>query len=899
MALYPPIIEYSMPAFLYNQNSVRIYFGMSDFNSKADIRNVHMTVKYQDNNENALNINSYPASIKVCGYSEVLPQEDPSIAATPYRYYVELFGSDLRDGSFRQGITYKIQLRFSSDTSVSNNIGLGMDYFAGHLTQFSEWSTVCLIRGIVKPRLSLVGFDSVETANDETATVTLASVDASFIAQYVAGEKEETLKNWRMRLYAHPYNSLAAPLADSGIHLYNNYDFVPIEQNGSVSIDCSLPYEMESGKSYVLKLDIETKNGYKDSLIQTFTSISYASTVFPGEISLSINEQEGFALVKIEGNNNIIHNNVTIRRTSSKSNFKIWEDIGNKTFIDNETKYEFKDFTIESGVYYQYGAQTRDNRGRRGIIKVTTQEIGEFEDAFLTENGKQLKMRYDFQISQSALSIAESKTDTIGSKYPFVRRNGNMYYRTFQGSGLITAFMDEEHLFSSEAGLYYGYDQILEKHKAIRDTVDLHVHSYDYTKERNFRQLVEEFLCNGKIKLFKSLQEGNILVKVMNVSLTPKQELGRLLYSFTATFVEIDEVTLENLDKYGIQKIGTYNPNIVFGETKLGQLNSYISPFSANENIIEKIKTKYHFGKVVDKIKIDDLYLSYFKIEIESEPYLIKRNGAELYPIDDIYDADGVENIANANDFILGWLFNINGNTILIEPPNNIYELKGDNIYITSGWNISPLRDTKMTIDYVVNLSESNDISTIPTTLIYKMLNTQVVKYFKPNDAGDDIANILWYRYYTKYPTYYKKVNAFFTAEVDAEPGTIVYSKSDVMDKSTRFVIGETGLLFIDPGKTSIITSLTFGGINIDTRYLIPNYGKDNGKELFDKKHKKTQKPKSPIKYDYYEDAAGLHMFYNNKWCNAVTKDEGITYDIETGVDAIVNCYLQTVKGFY
>ena len=64
-----------------------------------------------------------------------------------------------------------------------------------------------------------------------------------------------------------------------------------------------------------------------------------------------------------------------------------------------------------------------------------------------------------------------------------------------------------------------------------------------------------------------------MLIKLMGITLTPKQELGRLLYSVDATAVEIDEVTIERLDYYGIQKIGTYNPNIIFNEAKIGQAN--------------------------------------------------------------------------------------------------------------------------------------------------------------------------------------------------------------------------------------------------------------------------------------------------------------------------------------
>jgi len=37
----------------------------------------------------------------------------------------------------------------------------------------------------------------------------------------------------------------------------------------------------------------------------------------------------------------------------------------------------------------------------------------------------------------------ESQQTTLGSQYPFVRRNGNNYFRTFSISGLISSFMDD------------------------------------------------------------------------------------------------------------------------------------------------------------------------------------------------------------------------------------------------------------------------------------------------------------------------------------------------------------------------------------------------------------------------------------------------------------------------
>jgi hypothetical protein len=66
------------------------------------------------------------------------------------------------------------------------------------------------------------------------------------------------------------------------------------------------------------------------------------------------------------------------------------------------------------------------------------------EDIFLISNNKQLKIRFDPQISNYIIKRSESIIETIGSKYPFINRNGNMNYTTFSLSGTISYFSDIE-----------------------------------------------------------------------------------------------------------------------------------------------------------------------------------------------------------------------------------------------------------------------------------------------------------------------------------------------------------------------------------------------------------------------------------------------------------------------
>jgi hypothetical protein len=62
------------------------------------------------------------------------------------------------------------------------------------------------------------------------------------------------------------------------------------------------------------------------------------------------------------------------------------------------------------------------------------------------------------------------------------------------------------------------------------------------------------FLINDNVKLYRSTTEGNILVKLTDVSFNPKVELGRYLYSFSATAVECGECNIDNYAKYNINR---------------------------------------------------------------------------------------------------------------------------------------------------------------------------------------------------------------------------------------------------------------------------------------------------------------------------------------------------------
>lgn len=170
------------------------------------------------------------------------------------------------------------------------------------------------------------------------------------------------------------------------------------------------------------------------------------------------------------------------------------------------------------------------------------------EDIFLSSNNKQLRIRFDPQVSSVSIKTSETLIETLGSQYPFIRRNAKTYYRTFSLSGTITALMDaRNNLFKASEEEIYG--EVFDLYQTYKDDNNVSpLRNYIY--EKDFRERVMKFLYANDVKLLRSLTEGNVLVRLMNVSLSPNNSLGRLIYTFSCTAYEIDEANFESYNKY-------------------------------------------------------------------------------------------------------------------------------------------------------------------------------------------------------------------------------------------------------------------------------------------------------------------------------------------------------------
>jgi hypothetical protein len=178
--------------------------------------------------------------------------------------------------------------------------------------------------------------------------------------------------------------------------------------------------------------------------------------------------------------------------------------------------------------------------------------LADFEDMFLSDSEHQLKIKFNPKVTSFKTTVLENKLDTLGGQYPFIFRNGRTSYKEFPISGLISYWMDNEEMFMSCEELHLNA-QTEQRHTTDTSTfVDKHTYTINLTSnnffsEREFKLRVMDWLNNGKPKLFRSAAEGNYIVQLLNVSLSPDEKLGRMLHTFNSQAYEITTNTLEEL----------------------------------------------------------------------------------------------------------------------------------------------------------------------------------------------------------------------------------------------------------------------------------------------------------------------------------------------------------------
>lgn len=539
-ALYPALIETYMPAFLIDSGDTekdicKVYFSISQYNSFSRIANAQVSVRNQNTNLSVLNRSQYPCEVMVTNI-----YIDDTVT-TDAKYYVKIRKTDMENNNFRVDEYYKVQIRFTDIDAepVSMTPPQSIDsWLVNNLDHFSEWSSVCLVRGISKPALNLLDWDPAET---RVIDWSVQNTQISGSLTFADPDENETLKSYRIRLYDTENNLLT----DSGDIYTSNY-------NNVNTVAYTFKYNFKVDTDYYFTFEYTTQNLYTETITYNLSMIQGNTQSYNLLLTGYIRPEDGNIDLQVRRSTDQtpISGNIVLRRSSSKENFTIWEDIHTEAVLNvQEVDITWSDFTVESGVWYSYCAQVVLPDGTRGkITEINAPIMIVLDDIYLTTAKKQLKVRFNPSLSSLKRNINETRTDTIGSKYPFIKRNGDMDYMSFPIGGLISSEMDENRKFTSKTKLY-GENK--KYYKDYNEQYEINRHS-DVVYERAFREAVMDYLYSGEVMLFRSPTEGNYLIRLMDISLSPENTLGRRLWSFSGTAYEVDSCSIDNYDKYGI-----------------------------------------------------------------------------------------------------------------------------------------------------------------------------------------------------------------------------------------------------------------------------------------------------------------------------------------------------------
>lgn len=419
-----------------------------------------------------------------------------------------------------------------------------------------------------------------------------------------AGDRTEHLYSYRFDVYdkeGNLYKTTGDVLHNSNndVNNYESYDSFMLQEDFDPSDIYSIKYSIVSVSGlaistgrYRIMQKISVDPEIDARLVAT---MDYANGYASLNLIGNINPQTG-AETPVTGS-------FLISRSSAATNFLQWDEISRfKLGAQTPSRFLQNDFTLEQGQTYQYSIQQYNDNGLYSNRIYSNKINADFEDAFLYDGERQLRIRFNPKVSTFKNDLLEAKIDTIGSKHPFIFRNGNVMYKEMSIAGLISYHMDENNLFLNDADMLLESDKWKErlqttfkynlqfeedinayaldyqlKHYSkniVSEITDMyHVHneeyndiatrnyrttnitSYNIRAERIFKLAVLEWLNNGKPKLFRSPTEGNYIVRLLNVSLQPNDTLGRMLHSFTSTAYEISDYTYKNLDSYGLVSI--------------------------------------------------------------------------------------------------------------------------------------------------------------------------------------------------------------------------------------------------------------------------------------------------------------------------------------------------------
>lgn len=464
-------------------------------------------------------------------------------------------------GKLVQGDFYKVQLAYYQLNSDGT-------YYVGYYSTASVAKFTCLPRvyiqgliegGIVNSTTART-FAGIYSNEDISEKVYQYKFEILGVDEYASGTRTETIVNTGWLVHD----------SSNDTQLGTSTDFVTISE------------AFITGRTYLITYSVRTVNGLEyNSPTYTIVSVANIGIILPFYLKHELRYDDGCVHVTVQSMqwqdpekvanadalneasyeedplNWRFNGSYQLLRTDSNSNYLSWIPIYIFTSTDLFSNWSYDDYTVQSGVGYRYGIEKinqTDIKSRRAESYDSI--IAYFEDMFLYDGERQLKIRFNSNVQQFKEVISETKKTTLGRKYPIIMRNGTLQYKEFNITGLLSYLSDPNELFISKDELLND-DIIKDANKKDSHSLAVFTESTDLTDlnitaERNFAIEALNWLNNGKIKLFRSPQEGNFIVKLTNVSLSPENVTGRMLRTFSATASEVAEFSFEQLVNYDL-----------------------------------------------------------------------------------------------------------------------------------------------------------------------------------------------------------------------------------------------------------------------------------------------------------------------------------------------------------
>ena len=669
--LFPPILAASQPAFV-SASSYAIKFTMPELVSLSSIGHIQIKITKQSNNASIVKTEKYPDGIIYKKKSDInfangeVNILDSDLAAPGWQqdtyYKVQMrFGADsdlpwLNEGNLKEFYNWKT-------TQITNNTTT--------YQTFGEWSTIMVLKCIDKPVIIIPNEQSSGSNGNVQFDSILHAVDT--ITPLLSGSygciSNEPVDKYRFRIYKNQSTDETNLFLDTGWLQHNvTQDNVSLDKNwlqgnqikdligktpAVLSTDkYRFKQALSENEQYALIYSVITKNGYEGSSNPSYFEVIPSRLNQLTGVSLEVYDhtnaltnEEGCMVLAINFKDNISGNFIIIR-TDEYSNYTYWEDLCYFTVIGTKNIVYKTDYTIESGIKYKYAIVKENSAGYRSIPlmeKDAPARWVDFQYNYILGTKGHIRLMYDNTIQSFKKNVLQNKQDTLGGKYPTITKNGYAYYSEFQVEGLIsieqeiTDYIDADGFKFKAGDCLVGADKICFSayskdnyfHRAngsdeVGEVFTYQVNNLEninnltddyYFVERKYREIIIDFLNDGEYKLYKSPTEGNILVVLTEVSLTPKEELGRLVYSFSATAVEVDEPSLKNLNEFNLINIGEFQEQIGDTKTICGQVSGL---FTESDDIMQAIIKNCH--QVIDNSDYEYQFKDLKAISIDTYP---------------------------------------------------------------------------------------------------------------------------------------------------------------------------------------------------------------------------------------------------------------------------------------